>query len=358
MFGRIRLHSGKSQLLNLMTKTKVAAVSRKRHTTREGIMGSRMINSSTQLLFVDTPGFLRTGDAKKEGLERSVMTTAKREIGDVDYTLIVVDAAMALTDSVKATISELMMKATSSTGRKESLELPNDEKENSMEEESGAKDEGGTTEHEEVVEENEQQPPKQKFAVVLNKVDLVHPKSLLLKSAMELGDMAEQCLQSRGQTDPTEAPVPLNPDILMEVMPTFFYTNCRKNEGVDDIVDFLEQKATPCQEFEKDVTPEPEEQAAEIIREKLYRCLHKEVPYHIRQINRLFRVTKHDGKLGLVIAQDLIVQSKSHLQLVQGRTLQVIRETAERDMISSFRCPVDLQITVKLAKSSQRTWSI
>ena len=335
----------------------VAAVSRKRHTTRQGIMGSRIIGA-TQLLFVDTPGFLRTNDAKREGLERSVMSTAKREISDVDFTLIVLDAAMRLTDSVKATLLELMLKAATATGRKETLGLPkeiNEETSQSVEEDGTVE---GSAEDNEVADEDEPLLPDQKFAVVLNKVDLVHPKSLLIKSAMELGEMAEQCLQYRGQTDVTESVVPLDPDTLMEVMPTFFYTDCRNNEGVEDLVDFLRKKATPCKAFETDVTPEPEEQATEIIREKLYRCLHKEVPYHVRQTNRLFRVTNYDGKLGLVIAQDLIVQSKSHLQLIQGRTLEVIRETAERDMISNFRCPVDLQITVKLAKSSQRTWSI
>lgn len=338
----------------------VAAVSRKRHTTRQGIMGSRIIGA-TQLLFVDTPGFLRTNDAKQEGLERSVMSTAKREISDVDFTLIVVDAAMRLTDSVKATLVELMLKAAIATGRKETLELPkeiSEETGQSAEEDGKAENAEALAQHIEVASENEPLLPDQKFAVVLNKVDLVHPKSLLVKSAMELGEMAEQCLQYRGQTDATEPVVPLDPDTLMEVMPTFFYTDCRNNEGVEELVDFLQTKATPCKAFETDVTPEPEEQATEIIREKLYRCLHKEVPYHVRQTNRLFRVTNYDGKLGLVIAQDLIVQSKSHLQLIQGRTLEVIRETAERDMISNFRCPVDLQITVKLAKSSQRTWSI
>ena len=48
-------NAGKSQLLNVLTQTTVAAVSRKRHTTREGILGARTIfldDSATQLLFV------------------------------------------------------------------------------------------------------------------------------------------------------------------------------------------------------------------------------------------------------------------------------------------------------------------
>jgi GTPase len=225
--------------------------------------------------------------------------------------------------------------------------------------------------------------PHQKFAVVLNKVDLVHPKSNLLELAMEIGSIAQECLQYRPDRDsapagaqqlphvgdqppPPPPPPPLDEAVLLEIMPTFFYTSALKDEGVDDLLDFLLKKATPARVFEvtpgQSTTMLPEEVAEEIIREKIYRCLHKEVPYQIRQQNRLFQVVKDDeGKLALSIQQDLIVQSKSHQELVHGRgdqTLERIRESAEHSMVKSFGCKVTLHLHVKLAKSKQRPWSI
>jgi GTPase len=147
---------------------------------------------------------------------------------------------------------------------------------------------------------------------------------------------------------------------LLEGMPTFFYTDCKHNDGIDEIVDFLKKRATSCQEFEVDMLAQPEEQAYEIIREKLYRTLHKEVPHHVNQVNRAFQqvIDPKTGEPGLLISQILIVQSKSHLQLLKGRNLSVILETAQRDLVKNFQCPVELQLSVKLAKSSERTWSI
>ena len=336
-------NAGKSQLLNALTQSSVSAVSRKRHTTRQGILGARTV-SDTQLLFVDTPGFLRLKQARKEGLQSMVSTSAV-ETTNVDYTLLVVDAARSLTADVKETLAELVQQALRAQGR---IEIPDvDEDDQVMEQESMVTKALAT----------------QRLSIVLNKVDLVYPKSDLLEIAMELSDIAEGLLTAHAPNT-----LPRTQEELDEMLPTFFYASARNDEGIDDVLQFLLDRATPCTSW--DIDPEQstslteEERVEEIIREKLYRCLHKEVPYSIAQRNLLFQVRNDSttGKPGLLIHQEIIVKSKSHQELVFGRgglTLDRIRETAERDLEAIFKCRVVLQLQVKLLnKSRQRNWPI
>lgn len=368
-------NAGKSQLLNVITGSSISAVSRKRHTTRQGIMAARTNTkkddkgnaTTTQLLFVDTPGFVDTGSStyrstyrnmkNVEKIDRDLMISeARREMVAVDYTLIVIDAARRFTPDVRAATVELMMLALASQGRIEEFEDDENDTMSSEEEDSDQDDE----------EDVEVMLPNQKFAVVLNKVDLIHPKSSLLEYAFEIGAIAQECLQyrpARQNPDGTMSEAttqPLDESILVEVMPTFFYISARENDGVDDLINFLEHKATPAKVFEVEpgtaTNSSPEEQSEEIIREKIYRCLHKELPYQIHQRNRVFQVTKNKetGKLGLLIEQDLLVATRTHQQLVRGRgkqTLERIRETAEFSMKMMFKCDVTLKLEVKFSKS-------
>ena len=341
-------NAGKSLLLNNLTGQPVAAVSRKRHTTREGLLGARTVitpTTATQLLFIDTPGFLRVEDAKREGLDRQVMTGAFSEMKYVDFSLVVVDAARRLKPDVKESLNELMMQALESEGRLEYRE--SDDNEN---------------------EETAAPVARPKFAVVLNKVDLVHPKSDLLDIAMEIGEMADVCVSNQRKKELIAAEHDeLDPDQLEELLPTYFYVSSLRNDGVDDVLNFLLDMATPCESWElgpeETTSMTPEERVEEVIREKIYRGLHKEVPYNVRQKNRLFRVVKgqQPGQLGLVIHQELMVRTKSHKELLHGygnQRLEHIRNAAVRDLVKILGCPIELHLHVKLVKSRQREWSI
>jgi len=183
----------------------------------------------------------------------------------------------------------------------------------------------------------------------LNKVDLVKPKSLLLDLAMEIGDLADECIVDRFGGKPDF-------ETLMKVSPITFYTSALKEVGTNDLLEYLLNMATPCREWVveegQSTTMDPEDQVQELIREKIYRCLHREVPHSIRQVNRLFRRLPH----GIIIHQDLVVFKKSHQKLVHGtagRTLQRIQDSATRDLTKLFGCDVLLHLNVKLNKSKQ-----
>jgi GTP-binding protein Era len=322
-------NAGKSQLLNVLTNSPVAAVSRKRHTTRGEILGVRTVGD-TQIVFKDTPGYLTESRAREEKLDQSLISNSVTELEDVDFTLLVVDAAKMLTDKDRHSLVQLMRYAMRSKGRIE---------EEVFDPEPGDDDDSTTLEDD-----------RPKFAIVLNKVDLVKPKTKLLDIAIEIGELADECLI--GQAD--EMP---DFETMLKLAPTCFYVSALKEIGTDELLDDLLGLSTPCRvwavEEGQSTTMAPEEQIIELIREKIYRCLHREVPHSIHQVNSLFRRLPQ----GMIIHQDLVVYSKSHQKLVQGsagRTLQRIQDSATRDLSKLFGCDVVLQLKVKLNKSKQR----
>jgi GTP-binding protein Era len=322
----------------------VAAVSRKRHTTRHGILGARTIGE-TQIVFCDTPGYLRQKAARQEGLTtRSNLTTvtaAMEEMQSVDYTLLVIDSARNLTNDLKEALVKLMLKAMQAGGRIES-DLDNNNTNGGVEQ-----------------QQQQQQVVGEKFAIVLNKVDLVKPKHILLDIATEIGDMAEECIKhgERFMGEDNDESDELDLEEVAKLFPPIFYVSALHNEGVNDILDLLCHKATPSEEWAVpagQVTQmSPVERVEEVVREKIYRCLHKEVPHCVQQVNRTFQLLQGDYNM-LRVDQDLVVRTKSHHRLVMGqggKTLRRIQETAKQDLERMFECPVMLNLQVKLTKS-------
>jgi len=290
---------------------------------------------------VDTPGFLRFQSARQEGLMRDLVATAGSEIDAADYTLIVIDAAKRIDPDLREALAVLMQRALKAQGREELIS------------------------EDESIEPNEdpnESRSKERFGIVLNKVDLVHPKSNLIDIATDMGDMAEAIIRS-DFTKQKEYNKEDIEEMLEDAAPSFFYTNAKDNEGVDDIVRHLMTTATPSKQWplaEDHVTEMSNlERVEEVIREKLYRCLHREVPHQVTQINRIFQPIKEEetGETKAIrIDQALVVRTKSHLRLVmgsRGRTLERIKESAERDLADMFGCDVLLDLRVKHTRSKQ-----
>jgi GTP-binding protein Era len=259
------------------------------------------------------------------------MVTATSEMEAVDYTLLVIDAARKLTDDLKEAIVTLMLKAGQCAGRIEA-----------------------------VISEDDWKPPRptspEKFAIVLNKVDLVKPKSNLLELAEELGHMAELCI-SQAKQEKIEGYEDDDHEVE-DLFPPIFYISALKEDGTEDILQHLLEKATQSRAWpvSADASTQftPVEHVEEVLREKIYRCLHREVPHHVKQVNRIFRELEKDGEKVIQIDQDLVVRTKSHRRLVTGsggHTLDRIRMTAQRDLEKAFGCKVVLRLHVKLTKA-------
>ena len=120
---------------------------------------------------------------------------------------------------------------------------------------------------------------------------------------------------------------------MEDIFPPIFYTNALDGEGVEDILGHLQQLATPCRvwavEAGQPTIMSPLERIEEVIREKIYRTLHQEIPHAVNQVNRLF--VEREG--GIVeIQQDLVVKSKSHYAIISGRSLATIQQMAQREL--------------------------
>ena len=82
-------NAGKSTLLNQLLGQKISIVTHKIHTTRDNIRGI-LSDSSTQLVFTDTPGFLQR---PKLALEKKIARKALKEINSVNFVCILIDAS-------------------------------------------------------------------------------------------------------------------------------------------------------------------------------------------------------------------------------------------------------------------------
>ena len=366
-------NAGKSQLLNSLIGSKVAAVSRKRHTTRTGILGARTFDD-TQLVFIDTPGFLHHKMSVKEGV-RKLLGEATSEMECADFTLLVIDAARKIDEDMKRTLITLIFLALRSKGR---------DADNSIRA-------GGDITNDALLN---------KFAVVVNKVDLVNPKEKLLLVVSDVGSLAESCIRRLLQQRRTPSKIRLvdlvdsvlenyteeegfdnideeDMEVFAAVAPEFLFTSAinKDDEGINDVLGLLLERATPSKEWIVDPDSKsgmaPIEQVEEIIREKIYRCLHREVPHCVQQQNRMFRLIEptkkskygssnvdggHNNDNILRIHQDLVVTTKSHQKLVLGsggKTLERIRLTALTDLEEAFECEVDLNLNVRISKLNQ-----
>ena len=128
-------NAGKSVLLNTLVEAKLAATTRKRHTTRSQILGV-FNHKNVQLAFYDTPGFIRNSDATQNAVKQLRNIAAAATL-NADVVLLVVDSSVnSSLSNVKDTFAEMVQIASDN--------------------------------------------PKTELILVLNKIDLVIPKTKLL----------------------------------------------------------------------------------------------------------------------------------------------------------------------------------
>lgn len=83
-------NAGKSTLLNAVLGKKVSIVTSKPHTTRTRVLGVKTRDDG-QLIFLDTPGFVRRSDSGE--LARYINATISDVVSGVDLTMLVLDSS-------------------------------------------------------------------------------------------------------------------------------------------------------------------------------------------------------------------------------------------------------------------------
>ncbi len=86
-------NAGKSTLLNALIKQKVSIVSPKPQTTRDSIMGV-WTDDDSQIVFVDTPGFLKSRNALGDYMLKSI----DNAVEGVDCVMVVIDGHNGIAD--------------------------------------------------------------------------------------------------------------------------------------------------------------------------------------------------------------------------------------------------------------------
>lgn len=267
-------NAGKSVLLNTLVKTKLAATSRKRHTTRGEILGV-FNHRNVQLAFYDTPGYVRDADATSKDVKvlRSFTTSTSRK---ADVVLIVMDAARDVDLVQQDTFAELVRTA-----------LKNSEIE---------------------------------IILVLNKVDLVVPKNRLLDTTRQLVSLINGVkLGSSGAA-------------LAQLDTTTFMISATQNDGVVDLKNYLislaKQKEWIIPSGEGNTLLTNEERVEQIVLEMLLDHTHEEIPY-IADIE--CTSIKPATQTRLRIDVSIKVNTGAQERIIvghQGRTLVKIRSAA------------------------------
>ncbi len=267
-----RPNVGKSTLLNALIGQKISITSRKAQTTRHRITGV-LTEGAYQAVFVDTPGL---HSVERRAINRLMNRAAESAIGDVELVLFVIE---------------------------------------------------GThwTEEDAVVLEKIKRSAKAPVIAIINKVDLVKPKELLLPHLAWLGEQYA----------------------FSDMMPL----SAEMGEGVEQLKQrvFSSLAAGPALFPEEYVTDRSTRfLAAEIVREKLMRFLGDELPYSVTVEIEKF---EHDRPDHAIINALILVEREGQKKMVIGKggeKLKTIGREARLDIANLLGHSVHLELWVKV----------
>ena len=271
-------NAGKSTLMNFMVGAKVSIVTSKVQTTRTRIKGIAMVADS-QIIFIDTPGIF----APKRRLDRAMVNAAWQGTDEADIILLLHDSARSSSDEETANIINR-------------------------------------------IENIQREFPNRKFALILNKIDLVKPENLLGKASK------------------------LSKIINFEKI---FMISAKKGKGVKDLVRWLAEQMPqgPFLFDPNDLSDMPQRQlASEILREKLFINLHQELPYQLTvETDRWLE--KEDGSAEIHIS--IYVAREGHRGIIlgkKGQTMGRIGKAARLELENMFERRIHLFTHVKFRK--------
>jgi GTP-binding protein Era len=267
-------NAGKSTLVNQLVGTKVSIVSPKVQTTRSRVLGIAMAGEA-QLIFVDTPGIF----APKRRLERAMVNAAWSGAQDADLVCLVIDAARPRDEDVASILEKL----------KES---------------------------------------KRRAILVLNKIDLIHPREKLLLQAQEF--------------DATG------------IFDKVFMVSAQNGSGVSDLIDYFAGIVPqgPWMFPEDQVSDMPQRLlAAEITREKVFHKLHQELPYSIAVETESWQ-ERDDGSVKIDQVVYVLRDGQKPIVLGKGgRQIKEIGALARTELEELLERPVHLFLHVKVREN-------
>uniref|UniRef100_A0A8C0ET05 GTPase Era, mitochondrial n=1 Tax=Bubo bubo TaxID=30461 RepID=A0A8C0ET05_BUBBB len=198
--------------------------------------------------------------------------------------------------------------------------------------------------------------PQIPSVLVLNKVDLLKKKFILLELVTELteGIVNGKKLEVRSAFKDNSSSSANNMRASESSWPCFreiFMLSALHGEEVDMLKRYLLMQAKPGPwEFHSGVltSQSPQEICDNIIREKILEYLPLEVPYGVIQVTEMWE----EGPSGeLLIAQNLLVPRKSHMRMLigrEGKVISRIAQEASQDLMNVFLCDVCLKLKVQV----------
>lgn len=273
-------NAGKSTLMNRLIGARIAAVSRKVNTTRRRIIGVHT-SQSKQLIFWDTPGVV-------ERKFQSTLGRDRREISSAGWGA-----------AVEADVAVMVVDASRKKGHLEIV----------------AKLLTQLTEFRRVSAQNQGLSGTPATLVVLNKCDIVRPRSRLLDMTLSLKEQ-----------------VPNFEDVVTEAT---FLCSAYNGAGVSLLRDSLLSHTQPSP-FEVDANAFTDEPDVDILEqqvwEKMLHRLHQEVPYQCRlQIEDWKELPDGSAAVSAVIR----VPKKRHVPMVVGPRGDIVRWIAEKSSEST-----------------------
>lgn len=290
-------NAGKSTLINNIIGTKVSIVSPKVQTTRTRVLGIAM-KDNAQIVFVDTPGIFdppkknnsQKGPSKNK-MERAIVMSAWEGIADTEIILLLVDA-----QKMARTI----------LGKNKGKEID------------------GSTKH--IIERLKQESGK-RCILALNKIDQIN-REALLELSLKLNELHD--------------------------FEATFMLSALKGHGVEDVLNYL-VKTLPQEPWhypEDQVSDMPMRLlAAEITREKLFKMMHQELPYHLTVETENWEEFE-DGSLK--IDQTIYIARDAHKKIILGRGGEMIKKIgsmARGDLEEITGGRVHLKLFVKLREN-------
>ncbi|KAL3152760.1 hypothetical protein ABBQ38_012347 [Trebouxia sp. C0009 RCD-2024] len=292
-------NAGKSTLTNALVGSKVSAVSPKTNTTNVPMLGA-WTEGAKQVVLFDTPGVV-SPKQYRNAAQATRVSSAWGTASDCDMLLFIVDVHRQAVQQ-DPRVTQLVKDLNKSI-------------------QAAAEDSGDSI----------------PAVLVLNKVDLVKREGA--SAQQQMIRVAEQLngLHSFEQT---------------------FWVSALRAQGMAKLKDFLLERTTPGEwlmEANQKTDRPPEQIVREVVREKLYRNLHQEVPYNARIVPLSFKQLA-DGSWRF---EQNIVVATNHVKAMvvgkQGAVIGQIGKLARLELDAIFQKTTHLILHVKVERKHGST---